>query len=96
MLKRRRPPSPKGRAGKAPPANILAKPSVFSILRKGKCLTSSPRLREEHGIGILRVKETISIVLDWVTEVGNIRSIDIEDALKSGVSLNMNYILGGA
>ena len=38
----------------------------------------------------------IGIVVDSVTEVLNIRSADIEDTPKFGVSLNTDYILGVA
>lgn len=38
----------------------------------------------------------VGIVVDSVTEVLNIRSVDIEDTPKFGVSLNTDYILGMA
>jgi chemotaxis signal transduction protein len=63
--------------------------------REGKYLTFS-LAGEEYGIGILKVKEIIGIVVDSVSEVLNIKGGDIENTRTFGARLDTGYILGMA
>ena len=64
-------------------------------IKTGKYLTFS-LAQEEYGIGILKVKEIIGIVVDAVSEVLNIKEEEIEASPSFGTELNTDYILGMA
>ena len=63
--------------------------------KAGKYLTFSLD-NEEYGIGILKIRKIIAIVVDAVSEVLNIKGEEIEDTPTFGTNLNTDYILGMA